>query len=138
MRAAPAPDAAHLHMMPVSPGILAFEGWLRGNTTQSALQGVVAVLFIGVALLHARKTRYADSSKDCARGTNTMLPPFNRALAMTVYVFWVGYGSFILGGYAVSFSGSKLAWFALVSCVLLVLLAGAFLLRFIWRTANNK
>jgi hypothetical protein len=67
-----------------------------------------------------------------------MLPPFNRALAMTVYVFWVGYGSFILGGYAVSFSGSKLAWFALVSCVLLVLLAGAFLLRFIWRTANNK
>ena len=36
-------------------GILGFEEWLRGNTSKSVIQGVVAVLFLGIALLHSRK-----------------------------------------------------------------------------------
>ena len=36
-------------------GILGFEEWLRGNATRSLLQGGVAVLFLGVVLLHSRK-----------------------------------------------------------------------------------
>jgi hypothetical protein len=36
-------------------GIVGFEEWLRGNTLRSILQGGVAVLFLGVALLHSRK-----------------------------------------------------------------------------------
>jgi hypothetical protein len=67
-----------------------------------------------------------------------MLPPFNRALARTGSVLAVAYGSFILGGYAVSFSGSKWAWFALACIVVGVLVAVASLVQFIWRTAYDK
>ena len=67
-----------------------------------------------------------------------MLPPFNRAVLGIINVFWVAFGSFILGGYAVSFSGSKWAWLALACSIVVVVVAGASLIRLVWRTAYGK
>jgi hypothetical protein len=64
-----------------------------------------------------------------------MLPPFNRKVLAILNVFWVAFGSFTLGGYAVSFSGSRWAWLALVCSIVVILFAGTSLVRLIWRAA---
>ena len=57
---------------------------------------------------------------------------------MIINVFWVGFGSFTLGGYAVAFSGSGWAWLALVCSIVVVVVATVSLARFIWRTTYKN